>query len=142
MHNWQKRREISKNERSDQTDLVILESQICEIVPEFSCFSSGAVFELVEIDDEGELRIVFSSQGEDMFPLAVISLHFQADFAHSLGSSARLDFVCLVALCSGFGASFLVELLLSALAFPLETFKDVDGASLREVSWSSGTGCV
>lgn len=73
-----------------------------------------------------------------MFSLALVSLQFETDLAHPLAAFAGLDFVRLLALGGGFGAGFLVHLLLAAETLLLETFDDVDRAALLHWDLASG----
>lgn len=83
-----------------------------------------------------------SSQRQDMLSFPTIPLHLQPNLSHSLSSLARLDLVRLFAFGSGFGASFLIELLLSALTFPLQTLENVDCATFRKIAFFNGADGV
>lgn len=79
---------------------------------------------------------------EDVFSLALVSLQLETDLAHPLAAFARLDFIRLLAFGGGFGAGFLVHLLLAAETLLLETFDDVDCATLLHWDFASGIGSL
>ena len=64
----------------------------------------------------------------------MVALKLEADFAHAFGALSRLHFVRFLAFGGGLGTHLLVELLLAALALLFETFIDIDGATLWNVS--------
>lgn len=77
-----------------------------------------------------------------MLSLALVLLQFEPNLAHSLAAFARFDLVLLLALCSGFGASFLVHLLLAAKPLLFEAFHNVDGTTFLQRSFTSSVGFI
>lgn len=78
------------------------------------------------------------SHGQDVLALAVVSLQFEANLAHTFCSSAGLDLVGLFALGSRFGTELLIQLLLPALTLLLETLVDIDSTTF----WDLAVGMI
>lgn len=125
---------MKSSERSDQTNLEIQ-------IRESAGLYGGAVFKLADTVVKRNGSEPFS-QGENVLAFAVVALQFETDFSHAFGASSRLDFVCFFAFCGSLRTSFLVELFLSSLAFLLETFEDIDSATLWKISSIRDVSCV